>query len=87
MTTYLMALLIFTSGGEFIQRPSEPKIAEGFYFDEKGDVRMKNPTSEDCYFYRQDSVTFRVFCRQDKVTTQEEPKSWESARVQTIPIE
>lgn len=57
-------LRIVPRGGEFIQRPSEPQIAESFYFDEKGDIRMKNPKSEDCYFHRQDSVTFKVFCRQ-----------------------
>ena len=77
MTTYLMALLIYTSGGNFIQSPAEPKIAESFYFDEKGDIKMNNPKTEDCYFHRQDSVTFKVFCKA-------EGKSYDAAIVTEV---
>lgn len=66
MTTYLMALVLFTTSGTFIQSPAEPALAKSFYFDETGELQMREPLANDCYVYRQSSVTFKVFCRKEE---------------------
>jgi hypothetical protein len=72
MTTYLMALVLYTTTGDFIQRPSEPMLAKTYAFDEKGELVMKNPITDDCYIHRQDSKTFKVFCRKEEEKQAEE---------------